>query len=179
MSATFSQLVQSLGARAGGNGWYNACCPAHADRSPSFSFRRGDYKPVVFHCFAHCTDEEIIAALEVRDLWPLDDDGIDVVPPPPRAFDRLQRILQIDSELVPLAGSLAQRYLRRRGIKIVPADLGYHKHLWHPWSASEWPAMVACVRDVSGRPMALQATFLHRVVPSESSGNFMRKYRAF
>lgn len=48
---------------------YLACCPAHDDRSPSFSItQQGDR--VLFYCFAGCRQEEVIDALRSRGLWP-------------------------------------------------------------------------------------------------------------
>ncbi|MEX1243413.1 MAG: bifunctional DNA primase/polymerase [Thermoanaerobaculia bacterium] len=44
-------------------GW-TACCPAHEDRHPSFSITIGDDGQPLFHCFAGCSFERIVAALE-------------------------------------------------------------------------------------------------------------------
>jgi len=41
----------------------SARCPAHDDSSPSLSVSKGDTQPVVLHCHAGCTDEEILDAL--------------------------------------------------------------------------------------------------------------------
>ena len=47
---------------------YIACCPAHDDRSPSFVITQASDK-VLFHCFAGCTQGEVIDALIARGLW--------------------------------------------------------------------------------------------------------------
>lgn len=39
-----------------------ACCPAHADRSPSLSIRDDDGK-VLLHCFAGCSAIDVLAAV--------------------------------------------------------------------------------------------------------------------
>lgn len=40
-----------------------AQCPAHADRGPSLSIRRGDDARVLMNCFAGCEKDDILAAL--------------------------------------------------------------------------------------------------------------------
>ncbi len=54
----------------GGN--YVACCPAHADRSPSMTIRETQDGKVLLHCFAGCSVQEICAALgiDMADLFP-------------------------------------------------------------------------------------------------------------
>ena len=37
------------------------CCPAHNDRTPSLSVTLGR-KAILFHCFAGCSNEDVIAA---------------------------------------------------------------------------------------------------------------------
>jgi hypothetical protein len=39
------------------------CCPAHDDRTPSLSVTLGR-KAILFHCFAGCSNEDVIAALD-------------------------------------------------------------------------------------------------------------------
>lgn len=65
-----SFLSQLHGVRSRAHGKWSACCPAHADKSPSLSIREVDGK-VLFHCFAGCQPEEIVGALglEMRDLF--------------------------------------------------------------------------------------------------------------
>ena len=47
---------------------YIACCPAHEDRNPSLSITQGKDRLLV-HCFAGCTQAEVIDALVVLGLW--------------------------------------------------------------------------------------------------------------
>jgi hypothetical protein len=58
--------------RPTGRGTWIACCPAHADKSPSLTIRETDDGKVLLHCFAGCTVLEIIDAvgLEMSDLFP-------------------------------------------------------------------------------------------------------------
>ena len=55
-------IVESLQGRwSRGKGM--CCCPAHDDRTPSLSVTLGR-KAILFHCFAGCSNEEVIAALD-------------------------------------------------------------------------------------------------------------------
>jgi putative DNA primase/helicase len=64
-------------ARQTADGHWQACCPAHDDRSPSLSIT-ATHDRVLLHCHAGCTPAEVVAALgvELRDLF--------VSPPPAR-----------------------------------------------------------------------------------------------
>jgi len=73
-------IVESLkGTRRQGKGM--CCCPAHDDRTPSLSVTLGR-KAILFHCFAGCSNEDVIAALDrqgvrSRELF----DGLALGPP--------------------------------------------------------------------------------------------------
>ena len=64
--------------RRTGPGKWQALCPAHQDKSPSLSIRETDDQRVLLHCFAGCSVESILDAVELTfdDLFP---------PRPPRA----------------------------------------------------------------------------------------------
>ena len=47
---------------------FSACCPAHDDRSPSFT-AKDDNGKILVKCFAGCTQEEVIGALRDLGLW--------------------------------------------------------------------------------------------------------------
>lgn len=55
-----------------GNGTYQACCPAHADKSPSLTIRETDDGTILLHCFAGCSAYEVVSAvgMELSDLFP-------------------------------------------------------------------------------------------------------------
>ncbi|WP_246135273.1 CHC2 zinc finger domain-containing protein, partial [Novosphingobium sediminis] len=55
-------IVESLGGTWRQNKGM-CCCPAHDDRTPSLSVTLGR-KAILFHCFAGCSNEEVIAALD-------------------------------------------------------------------------------------------------------------------
>lgn len=58
--------------RRTGNGTYIACCPAHADKSPSLSIRETDDGKVLLHCFSGCSAAEVLASvnLDFEALFP-------------------------------------------------------------------------------------------------------------
>ena len=59
---------------------WDACCPAHEDRNPSFAVGLGDSGKALLYCQAGCSPNEIVAALSARlplglapsDLFPAD-----------------------------------------------------------------------------------------------------------
>jgi hypothetical protein len=57
--------------RTGQNKW-QACCPAHADKSPSLSFKQVEDGRILLHCFGGCSTHEVVSAigLEMSDLFP-------------------------------------------------------------------------------------------------------------
>lgn len=57
--------------RKRGNGW-QACCPAHDDRSPSLSVGVGDDGRVLLCCHAGCDSAAVVDVLRMkwRDLMP-------------------------------------------------------------------------------------------------------------
>ena len=87
---------------------------------------------------------------------------------PPRATakarkeeDTAREIAFILSRCQPLAGTLAEQYLRRRGLEPpVCADLLFHPDLAHWPTSTGYPAMVAIVRDAAGNSTGIHRTFL-------------------
>lgn len=55
-----------------GNGSFQACCPAHADRSPSLRIRELEDGRILIHCFAGCEAHDVLAAvgMDMSDLYP-------------------------------------------------------------------------------------------------------------
>lgn len=52
-----------------GEGRYISCCPAHDDRTPSFSITQ-HHDRILVHCFGGCSQRDVIDALQHRGLWP-------------------------------------------------------------------------------------------------------------
>ena len=57
--------------KSGPHSWV-ACCPAHADKSPSLTITETDDGRVLVHCFAGCDTESVLGAvgLTFDDLFP-------------------------------------------------------------------------------------------------------------
>jgi DNA primase len=54
--------------RAGRNRFV-ACCPAHDDKTPSLSIEDSRDGKVLVHCFAGCSQDQVIGALRDLGLW--------------------------------------------------------------------------------------------------------------
>jgi CHC2 zinc finger len=61
----FSKVKQT------GPGKWQACCPAHEDRSPSLAIKESD-GTILVHCFGGCSPEDVCGAVgvEMHDLFP-------------------------------------------------------------------------------------------------------------
>lgn len=66
MTAASKVIDQLAGVKQTSAGRWMARCPAHEDRSPSFSVREMDDGRVLLHCFAGCANEEILAVLGLK-----------------------------------------------------------------------------------------------------------------
>lgn len=139
------------------------CCPAHDDRTPSLSVTLGR-KAILFHCFAGCSNDEVIAALDrqgvrSRDLF----DGSGAV-----AADRLKKrafnsnARRLWHSATAISDSPAEGYLAKRGILRASDQLRYLKRTpLGPRSAVQFlPAMLAAVTTDIGI-IAVHRTFLN------------------
>ena len=56
------------------NQW-TACCPAHADNSPSLGIKLCDNGKILLHCFGGCSANDIVGVvgMELSDLFPPSD----------------------------------------------------------------------------------------------------------
>ena len=168
----FCELISALKAEPSGrDGWYQARCPAHEDRHPSLSIKEGDWG-VVLHCFAGCSREMIIDTLEPIGLWPVHTVRRNQPENPPWRGQSIGREVfdKLNDELISPNNSRVERYLRQRGIEVrVLNDIAHHRSLWHAPTRTTWPAMVACVRDVHGAPIALHRTYLdYHTLPAKA-----------
>lgn len=62
-------ITRALGGRwnaAEGTG--TACCPAHDDKNPSLSITAGERGRLLLHCFARCSYQDIVRALEAKGI---------------------------------------------------------------------------------------------------------------
>lgn len=154
-------IVESLqGTWSRGKGM--CCCPAHDDRTPSLSVTLGR-KAILFHCFAGCSNEEVIAALDrqgvrSRDLF----DGSGAV-----AADRLEKrtfnsnARRLWHSATAISDGPAEGYLAQRGILRASDQLRYLERTpLGPRGAVQFlPAMLAAVTTDIGI-IAVHRTFL-------------------
>ena len=68
MLTNIHDIASGLHARRTATGWV-ACCPAHDDHTPSLTLRERNGK-ILVRCHAGCTQDEVLAALRSRGLWP-------------------------------------------------------------------------------------------------------------
>lgn len=138
-------------------------CPAHDDRSPSLSVTLGR-TAILFHCFAGCSNEEVIAALgrrgvRARDLF--DGGGAPLAEPQPRQEGPDRNARRVWAVSAPLRDSLAERYLRSRSIREFSPELRFDNQT--PLGSRDrvrfLPAMIAAVRTDLG-VIAVHRTFL-------------------
>src|SRR5690606_1846437 len=86
-------------------------------------------------------------------------------PSPRRSNGRDDPSRDIDvilAETVPIAGTIAEAYLRSRGVAD-PAvgELRFHPNLKHWESGTSYPALVAVIRDQEGERIAIHRTWLN------------------
>ncbi|WP_312531158.1 toprim domain-containing protein [Paracoccus sp. (in: a-proteobacteria)] len=162
--------AQSLTLSLGGR-WYRsygvACCPAHGDTRPSLTLTDADDGRLLLNCKAGCAFLSILDAIKARGLL-----GGDYRPQPldPAELSRRKaeaeaeaakvekRALACWREALPINGTIAEAYLRGRGITCaLPESLRFHPECWHP-SAQRAPALVA---RIDGLPrLAVHRTYL-------------------
>jgi hypothetical protein len=163
-------IATALGGRKVGSGWM-ARCPAHNDHTPSLSLRDKNNGKVLVRCHAGCTQDEVIATLKASGLWALSGPRVTKIPhpiiqraaPDPDAGNRINVALSIWQRAKPSNGTLVERYLRSRGLRL-PATtaLRFDAALRHI-SGDYWPAMIALVtRGEDAAPLAIHRTFLAR-----------------
>ena len=140
-----------------------ACCPAHDDRTPSLSITLGK-KAILFHCFAGCSNQAVLAALgrngtPISTLFGVDPSREDHKNTKPSRSNRAALAIWHAAKL--LQNSPAKAYLEARGIKASSTQLRFHPLT--PKGCGEdviyQPAMIAAVSMDEG-PVAIHRTFL-------------------
>ena len=154
------EIVDSLGGtwrRGRGMGR----CPAHEDRTPSLSVRLGRHA-ILLHCFAGCSNDEVIAELgrrgvRARELF----DGSGESLPEPRQETADRNACRLWRGADALSGSPAEAYLLKRGLTQISSELRFHPKtpLGTHRAVRFLPAMLAAVRSDLG-VIAVHRTFL-------------------
>jgi len=148
---------------------FRACCPFHADKTPSFYVNddKGFYH--CFGCSAHGDGPDFLMAVHGCDareaVAMITGGGIPTAPRRDRPnADRDENGRGDDARAIwqaagPIEGTPAERYLRNRAIAIeIPPALRFARIRLGKRSAM--PAMVALVTGADGNPQAVQRTFL-------------------
>lgn len=167
---TAHDLADALGGRREGREW-RCPCPAHRGRS---LFIREQEGRILFVCRAGCSQDEVIKALRELGLWGSSEDhtrGIQKAVTPEDSGKKEERAdaLWNQSHYIE-QGDPVHTYLKNRGIVLpeYPADLRCHPSLdyWEiddnekPVRTGSYPAMLAVVRNSTGRPVAICRTYL-------------------
>jgi hypothetical protein len=159
-------LTRDLGGRWHGS--YGAClCPAHDDRTPSLTVRDGA-DAVLLTCHAGCERGAIIQALQRLGHWTVGDRSDPRRARPTRSAPEYPGPAQPTFEAVwtwraasPLRATLAERYLRARGLLLAaPPALRYVPDLPCPSDGVRRPALVAGIQASTGQVVAIHRTYL-------------------
>jgi len=159
-----------------------ARCPAHDDQHPSLLIADGNNGRLLLHCYAGCAFKGIIGALaamgligcgthSVRKLEILENGGqnrdqtfseknFEKLPFSDQETARKKacKAQKIWKQAQPIKNSLAETYLRARGITcVLPQSLRFHKKCPHP-SGICLPTMVALVEG--SKSFAVHRTYL-------------------
>jgi len=156
-----ASIARALKGHKSGNG-YLCRCPAHADARPSLLIsERDDGAGLRVNCLAGCDFRVVLDTLKnmgLLDGQPREPRQEPVEKPPPEPNPEA---LAIWRDIVPIAGTLAQTYLRNRGLYIdLMPTLGFLPALRHKLSRQTFPAMVALILAGDRLKLGVQATFL-------------------
>ncbi len=150
-----AQIVRALGGH-----WHRtsgmARCPAHRDRIPSLSVT-DDLGTVLVHCHAGCRQKAVVSALFKLGLWPVNgastgvrQDSVAIQHESATKVTELPNgefALRIWNAAVDLPGTIAERYLCHRGIKIpVLPSLRYAPGTLHAPTGLRLPAITLAYR---------------------------------
>jgi putative DNA primase/helicase len=138
------------------------------DKNPSLSVADAPDGKLLVRCFAGCDPRDVLAELRGRGLL---GEGQRLfrrrnvsraVPPPEPEPEPDARALELWRSAIPAQGTLAEQYLRSRGITIeIPPTLRFIPSVDYLPRVS-FPAMVAAVQGPDRRVVACQLTFLKR-----------------
>jgi hypothetical protein len=163
VASSAAEIAAVLGAKRSGPGQWMARCPCHRDRTPSLSIREGTNGTPLVHCFAGCTQREVIEALDRQGLWDRSRRSISKPAAPRRPVERRDDDAADQQRRIELArrlwhegqdprGTLAERYLTTRELDL-DDDLAGRMLRFHPrcWFGSEHhPCLIAAFRPIVG-----------------------------
>ncbi len=155
-------LTQALGGRWHGS-YGLAYCPAHHNtKTPALSLSDGRDGQLLAHCHSTCDFRDIIEALKAKGLI---EGQSNFTPPDPAEAQRRRKQEQAMQERrwqqasrvwdasQPIKGTLAETYLRNRGITCdLPDRLRFNPSCWHA-TGQNLPAMIGKVSGNIGTAM--------------------------
>jgi hypothetical protein len=123
------------------------------------SVRCGDRQALLVCCFAGCESREVLRALSesggVADPLRAQPD------PRPLAKDTRKSAQAIWRRSLPISGTIAEVYLRSRGLDPARSGLRFASRIRHaPSGGSAMPAVIAGLSDESGEVIAIQRIYL-------------------
>lgn len=153
-------------------------CPAHDDKTPSLSVGVAQ-SAILFHCFAGCTSEEVLAGFKRHGIRPRDlfDGKGSVVVPAAKPFRPDANALRLWHQTVPLVRTLGDQYLTKRSISLRSSELRFldRTPLGRKPDVRFLPALIAAVRMDTG-VVAIQRTFIDSATSSKA--DFFKPKRA-
>lgn len=147
---------------------YKACCPFHSDRSPSFTVYDNGTRFQCFGCGAQGDVLDFVQRLHgvgLREAAELLTGGalptVEVRALPRRDDrERTERARSIWMAAQPIQGTVAETYLRWRGLHLPLPDSLRFTSLRHGSTGRDYPCLVALVTGVEGQPIGIQRTYL-------------------
>jgi len=148
LASVAKQLCEELGGHWSGSKGM-ARCPAHDDRTPSLGVTLGR-RAILFHCFAGCSQGQVLAALAGRGVSPasmfsghaeINAGDCNRKPAHLASAERIWR------EAAPIDDTLAKAYLEARGIRAASRALRFNPRapLGPRGNTQYLPAMIAAV----------------------------------
>lgn len=147
---------------------WKACCPFHADKTPSFTIFDGGRRFQCFGCGASGDVLDFVQRLHnvgLRDAAGMLAGGelptVDLVTLPDNdQGDRLDEARSIWRGASPAPGTLAETYLRHRGLDLpVPESIRFTS-LRYGRNGREHPVLIAAVAGADNRLCGIQRTYL-------------------
>lgn len=146
-----------------------ACCPFHADRSPSFTIFAGGER---FHCFGCGAGGDVLDYVQRAEgvglIEAMDRLGAGLIPmvvaPPLQkddGEDRTGEAVGIWNGAESASGTLAETYLRARGLHLSLPDSIRFARLRYGKRGDVHPVLVAAVTSVDGDMTGIQRTYLN------------------
>jgi len=162
---TTASIAKALGGHRNGHGYLCHC--GRGDRNPSLSIHDSDEGKLLVRCFAGCDARDVLA--ELRHHGFLDEEQRSVrrrtvskafSPSPPQDPEPNPIALELWRSAIQAQGTLAEKYLRNRGITIdIPPTLRFLPNFDY-MPRIGFPAMVAAVQGPDRRVIACQVTLL-------------------